>query len=118
MMFSTGTDYLVGKWLAHDAPETRRRRIFYISLAVNLGILATFKYFDFFVTSAADLIEMLGFEAHLPTLRVLLPVGISFYTFHGISYTADVYRRDIQPATDLLSFACFISFFSQLVAAP
>jgi D-alanyl-lipoteichoic acid acyltransferase DltB (MBOAT superfamily) len=118
MMFSTVTDYFVGKWLAHDAPETRRRRIFFISLAVNLGILATFKYFNFFIDSAGRMLEFAGFEANLPTLRVLLPVGISFYTFHGISYTADVYRRHIEPAKDLLSFAVFISFFPQLVAGP
>jgi D-alanyl-lipoteichoic acid acyltransferase DltB (MBOAT superfamily) len=118
MMFSTATDYTVGKLLGRTADPKHRKWIFLVSLAVNLGILATFKYFDFFASSAAVLLEGLGIHAHMPTLKVLLPVGISFYTFHGISYTFDVYRRDIEPATDLLSFACFISFFPQLVAGP
>ena len=87
-------------------------------LGLNLTVLGFFKYFDFFIGSAADLLRAFGFDGSEPTLRILLPVGISFYTFHGISYTFDVYRRDIEPADDLLDFAVFVAFFPQLVAGP
>ena len=91
---------------------------FGLSLGLNLAILGFFKYFDFFVDSAADLLDGLGLDVSEPTLQILLPVGISFYTFHGISYTFDVYRRHIEPADDLLDFAVFVAFFPQLVAGP
>ena len=118
MWLSTLTDYTIGRLLGSTTDERRRKRIFLVSLAVNLGILGFFKYFNFFVDSAADLLRTFGFTPHLPTLNILLPVGISFYTFHGISYTFDVYRRHIEPANDLLDFAVFIAFFPQLVAGP
>jgi alginate O-acetyltransferase complex protein AlgI len=118
MLVSTLTDYTVGRALGATSDERKRRLIFLVSLAVNLGILGFFKYFNFFADSAAEVLERLGLHASVPTLRVLLPVGISFYTFHGISYTFDVYRRTIAPTRDLLSFAVFISFFPQLVAGP
>jgi alginate O-acetyltransferase complex protein AlgI len=118
MMFSTVVDYFVGRLLAATDDDRRRKRIFFISLIVNLGILGSFKYFNFFIDSAASALQTLGLEANLPTLRVLLPIGISFYTFHGISYTFDVYRREIEPCRNLLTFACFIAFFPQLVAGP
>ncbi len=118
MVFSTLTDFTVGLWLERARDDARRRRIFLISLAVNLGILGFFKYFNFFIDSAADLLGTVGLEPNVPTLRILLPIGISFYTFHGISYTFDVYRRNIEPTHNLLNFACFIAFFPQLVAGP
>jgi D-alanyl-lipoteichoic acid acyltransferase DltB (MBOAT superfamily) len=118
MAFSTITDFTVGRVLDHTEDEGRRRLYFGLSLVVNLGILGFFKYFNFFIGSAADLLERLGFQSNVPTLRVLLPVGISFYTFHGISYTFDVFRRHIEPTRDLLTFAVFVSFFPQLVAGP
>ena len=118
MATSTITDYVVGRMLVATEDERRRKRIFFVSLAVNLGILGFFKYFNFFVDSGADLLNALGLDAHPPTLRILLPVGISFYTFHGISYTFDVYRREIEPVHHLLDFALFVSYFPQLVAGP
>jgi alginate O-acetyltransferase complex protein AlgI len=118
MMLSTVTDYTVGRMLAASADERRRRRIFAISLIVNLGVLGFFKYFDFFVGSAHRLMASLGIDLPEPVLEIVLPVGISFYTFHGISYTFDVFRRHIEPARDLLSFAVFVAFFPQLVAGP
>ena len=118
MWFSTIVDYTVGRWLSSTEDERKRKRIFAISLIVNLGILGFFKYQGFFVDSAADLLRAFGLEPNLRSLEVILPVGISFYTFHGISYTFDVYRRDLEPARDLLDFAVFISFFPQLVAGP
>lgn len=118
MMLSTVVDYTVGIWLQRTEDQRVRRRIFSLSLAVNLGILGFFKYFNFFVDSAAGLLTSVGLQPNPPTLRILLPIGISFYTFHGISYTFDVYRRQIAPTHNLLDFACFIAFFPQLVAGP
>jgi D-alanyl-lipoteichoic acid acyltransferase DltB (MBOAT superfamily) len=118
MAFSTLVDFTVGRALDHTDDERRRRLFFGLSLVVNLGILGFFKYFNFFIGSAARVLTHLGLEGHVPTLRILLPVGISFYTFHGISYTFDVYRRHIRPTHDLLTFAVFVSFFPQLVAGP
>ena len=118
MLFSTVTDFVVGLLLEREQDDRRRRRIFALSLAVNLGILGFFKYFNFFVDSADSLFRSWGITLDTPTLMILLPVGISFYTFHGISYTFDVYRRQIAAARDPIDFAVFVSFFPQLVAGP
>lgn len=88
------------------------------SLVINLGILGFFKYFDFFADSTVALLQALGFQAHAPTLRILLPVGISFYTFQALSYTLDVYRKALPPVRDPVAFFAYISFFPQLVAGP
>ena len=118
MWLTTVVDYVVGRYLAATEDDKRRKRAFLISLALNLVVLGFFKYFNFFLGSAVDLLDGMGLQANEPTLRILLPVGISFYTFHGISYTFDVYRRDIEPARNLLDFAVFVAFFPQLVAGP
>ncbi|MET0158625.1 MAG: MBOAT family protein [Acidimicrobiales bacterium] len=118
MLLTTGVDFGVGRYLAMTEDEKKRKLAFGLSLGLNLTVLGFFKYFNFFVGSAADLLQTFGLDASEPTLRVLLPVGISFYTFHGISYTFDVFRRDIEPADDLLDFAVFVAFFPQLVAGP
>ena len=96
----------------------RRRLLVAASLAVNLGILALFKYFDFFVESAVALLTSLGAHVHRPTLELVLPVGISFYTFQTLSYTVDVYRGHMRSERSLLDFALYVSFFPQLVAGP
>ncbi|MBR1870965.1 MAG: MBOAT family protein [Kiritimatiellae bacterium] len=88
------------------------------SIVINLGILGYFKYANFFVAEGVRLLQSLGFEAHAETLNVILPVGISFYTFQALSYTIDVYRRTIVPTRDPVAFFAFISFFPQLVAGP
>jgi D-alanyl-lipoteichoic acid acyltransferase DltB (MBOAT superfamily) len=118
MLLTTGVDFGVGRYLAMTEDEKKRKLAFGLSLGLNLTVLGFFKYFNFFVGSAADLLQTFGLDASEPTLRVLLPVGISFYTFHGISYTFDVFRHDIEPADDLLDFAVFVAFFPQLVAGP
>ena len=118
MMISTLTDFTVGRLLERTEDERRRKRIFGVSLLVNLGILGFFKYFNFFIDSGGRLLHAAGLNPNLPVLRVLLPIGISFYTFHGISYTFDVYRRHIRATRNLLTFACFVAFFPQLVAGP
>ncbi|QDU66032.1 MBOAT family O-acyltransferase [Engelhardtia mirabilis] len=115
---STLLDFVVGQAL-HGAQDQRRRRMLVgISLAGNLGALGFFKYWGFFTREAARMIESLGFEAHLPTLQVILPVGISFYTFQTLSYTLDIYRRQLEPERDFGRFALFVAFFPQLVAGP
>jgi len=118
LWISTLTDYTVGRLLERtDAPRLRKR-IFAVSLCVNLGILGFFKYFDFFTSDGTRFLAHLGIHLAPPVLKILLPVGISFYTFHGMSYTFDVYRRDIEPTHSLLNFAVFVAFFPQLVAGP
>jgi D-alanyl-lipoteichoic acid acyltransferase DltB (MBOAT superfamily) len=118
LWLSTLTDYTVGRLLEVTEDPRRRKQIFAVSLCVNLGILGFFKYFDFFTSDGAHLLGHLGFHLAPPVLRILLPVGISFYTFHGMSYTFDVFRRDIEPTHSLLDFAVFVAFFPQLVAGP
>ena len=88
------------------------------NIVLNLGILAVFKYFNFFVGSFAALLGGMGINADWPTLHIILPVGISFYTFQALSYSIDVYARRIEPTRDVVSFFAFISFFPQLVAGP
>jgi D-alanyl-lipoteichoic acid acyltransferase DltB (MBOAT superfamily) len=105
-------------WL-YRLPEARRRKTFLvISMAANLVILGFFKYFDFFVGSFADLLHAMGFQASPQTLGILLPAGISFYTFQAMSYTVDIYRGEAAPTEDFLDFALFVCFFPHLVAGP
>ena len=118
MWFTTLVDFGVGRWLQREQDDRARRRILALSLIVNLGVLATFKYFGFFTDSFSDLAGSFGLEVSPPTLQLLLPIGISFYTFHGISYTVDVYRRHIDAVDDLPTFAVFVAYFPQLVAGP
>jgi len=115
---STAVDYLVGRGLAGTEGPRRRKLLLAASLAVNLGILGYYKYADFFIESFADLLGLLGLRADLPTLGLILPVGISFYTFQTLSYTIDVYRRHIEPTDDAIAFCAFVAFFPQLVAGP
>ena len=115
---STVLDFLIGGRLDRTDDERVRKRLVTLSVVINLGILGFFKYFDFFIDSTAELLAALGFSVHLPTLQVLLPVGISFYTFQTLSYTIDVYRRRMSATRDFLGFALFVSFFPQLVAGP
>ena len=89
-----------------------------ISLIFNLGTLAFFKYFNFFIDSASDFISLLGFQPHISTLNLILPVGISFYTFQTLSYSIDVYRGNLKPTKDPIAFFTFVAFFPQLVAGP
>ena len=116
--FSTLLDYAIGLALGRTEAPARRRMLVTASLVVNLGILAYFKYADFFIASAASLLERLGFEPSWQTLNIVLPVGISFYTFQTLSYTIDVYRRKLEPTRNLLDVALFVGFFPQLAAGP
>jgi len=115
---STAVDFAVGLQLGKTENKRSRQLLLGISLAVNLGMLGFFKYYHFFTDSFVDAFSLMGDEISAPALNIILPVGISFYTFQTLSYTIDVYRRDLEPTRDWVAFAAFVSFFPQLVAGP
>ena len=115
---STLVDYTLGLQLRRTTGPRARKLLVTASVVINLGILGVFKYAGFFLESLSGLLAVAGFTPHLPTLQIVLPVGISFYTFQTLSYTIDVYRRRIEPTRDLLRFTVFVAFFPQLVAGP
>jgi D-alanyl-lipoteichoic acid acyltransferase DltB (MBOAT superfamily) len=117
LVFSSLADLLIGQRI-HLSEGIKRKLWLYLSLAINLGLLGFFKYFNFFVEGATGILESLGLHAHPATLQIILPIGISFYTFQTLSYSIDIYRRHIVPTRDPLAFCAFVSFFPQLVAGP
>jgi alginate O-acetyltransferase complex protein AlgI len=110
-------NHFIARAMAVAQEQAQRRTLLWVSVAGNLGVLAFFKYYNFFVTSGASLLTWLGLQVQPATLAIILPVGISFITFQAMSYVIDVYRRELTPAS-LLDFALFKSFFPQLVAGP
>ncbi len=116
ILISTSVDYLIGMKLGQTNCLSQRRRLLLCSLVINLGILFFFKYCNFFITSFQAALGSLNLN--LSTLNIILPVGISFYTFQTLSYTIDVYNRKMEPCTHFLDFAVFVAFFPQLVAGP
>ncbi|MGI9304778.1 MAG: MBOAT family O-acyltransferase [Gammaproteobacteria bacterium] len=115
---TTTIDFLVGRALHNTDAPGRRKLLLATSIAANLSILGFFKYFNFFADSFSHLLELLGMHPDFATLNIILPVGISFYTFQSISYTVDIYRRKIKPVRNFFDYALFVSFFPQLVAGP
>ncbi|MEH0156172.1 MBOAT family protein [Limibacter armeniacum] len=118
IVFSTFSDYLIGYQIGKTQSETNRKLLLILSLITNLGMLAFFKYFNFFIDSLDSTLGVIGLPPSGVVLHIILPVGISFYTFQTLSYTIDVYRKEIPVETDFLKFASYISFFPQLVAGP
>jgi alginate O-acetyltransferase complex protein AlgI len=118
MVLSTSADYAAGRLIAAARSAPRRMTVLVLLLVFNLGILGVFKYYDFFVGSLEGLARLLGYHPEWPLLQVLLPVGISFYTFNSISYTIDVYRGKLAPARSFLEFSAFVAMFPHLVAGP
>lgn len=118
LMFSTFLDYFTGIKM-HEA-GTRNRKIFWfcLSVCINIGFLGFFKYYNFFASSFAEGLSHLGLRANFWTLKIILPVGISFYTFHGLSYVIDIYKNRIRPERNYIDYALFVSFFPLLVAGP
>lgn len=116
LYFSAFLDYTMGR-LIRSRPE-RKQLWLLMSLAGNLGVLAYFKYFNFFVENIRDLVLAMGMHTDLRTLAIMLPVGVSFYTFQTMSYTIDIYRGDLEPRKNLLDYLVYVSFFPQLVAGP
>ena len=118
LVFSAVVDYFLAIGI-HKATDVRSRKLLLTaSIITNLGILATFKYADFAMTSVIELLSMFGYQPSWPVLALVLPVGISFYTFQSMSYTIDVYRGDMEPRRGLLQFTAALAFFPQLVAGP
>lgn len=115
---TTLNDYLVGIGLERTTLPARRRALILLSLGINLGVLGFFKYYNFFVTSLLDAFAGIGVHLQAPTLKVILPVGISFYTFQALTYTIGVYRREMRATRDAIGFFAYVAFFPQLVAGP
>nr|WP_303317717.1 MBOAT family O-acyltransferase [Flavivirga sp. MEBiC07777] len=119
ILLSTTVDYLVGIMIDSHTKQSKRKQWLWISVLFNVGLLGFFKYYNFFVDSWIDMFSMFGYQIKSTwTLNVILPVGISFYTFQTMSYSFDIYYNKLKPTKDFLSFAAFVSFFPQLVAGP
>ena len=118
IFISSLIDYYIGKKIFRTKNRRGRKSLLVLSLLINLGILGFFKYYNFFVSSFADAFLFFGMEFKVSSLNIVLPVGISFYTFQTLSYSIDVYRGNLKPANNLTSFLAFVSFFPQLVAGP
>ena len=119
MLWTAALDYLVGQQIYATQEPSNRRAWVGVSIVCNLAMLGFFKYYDFFSLSVNRAIEISGLPlAAAPILNIVLPVGISFYTFQSMAYTIDIYRREIEPAPSFLHFACFVAMFHQLIAGP
>ncbi|MEM6525802.1 MAG: MBOAT family O-acyltransferase [Bacteroidota bacterium] len=118
VFISSCLDFIVGRKIAKVKSQKLRKSLLILSLGVNLGSLGFFKYYDFFISSFIESFTLLGMTLDIPNLNVILPVGISFYTFQTLSYTIDIYKKNLEPANDFVAFLTFVSFFPQLVAGP
>lgn len=118
LALSTLVDYFIGLALEKKKEKKARKSLLVLSLCVNIGILGFFKYYNFFLASWTEAWEGLGVNFNISSLNIILPVGISFYTFQTLSYTIDIYKEKIKATKNLINFAAFVSFFPQLVAGP
>ena len=118
IVFSSLVDYSIGLALKKEEQQSKRKLLLWTSIGVNLGFLGFFKYYNFFVDNFVSAFSFFGQPIQPNTLDIILPVGISFYTFQTLSYTIDVYKRKLEPTSNLISFLAFVSFFPQLVAGP
>ncbi|MDB2606194.1 MBOAT family protein [Zobellia sp.] len=118
IIFSSFVDFFVGQNLERKTDQTTRKRLLYLSIFINLGFLAFFKYYNFFADSFVSSFSFFGHDISYESLKIILPVGISFYTFQTLSYSIDVYNKKLKPSNDIIVFFTFVSFFPQLVAGP
>jgi alginate O-acetyltransferase complex protein AlgI len=118
LMFSTILDYYTGIKMSEAESQSKKKIWFWLSITINLGFLGFFKYYNFFAVSFAEAVSNLGIYVSPWTLKVILPVGISFYTFHGLSYVIDIYKERIKPEKNFIDYSVFVSFFPLLVAGP
>jgi len=118
ILFSSLVDYSIGRALGKTDKSAKRKVLLWISICVNLGFLGFFKYYNFFIDSLTSAFTFFGQPLSINTLNIILPVGISFYTFQTLSYTIDVYNRKLEPTNNFIGFMAFVSFFPQLVAGP
>jgi D-alanyl-lipoteichoic acid acyltransferase DltB (MBOAT superfamily) len=116
---STLVDYLIGLQMSKTNKLQKRKALLWVSLLFNLGVLGFFKYYNFFIDSWIEALHAVGYSIENSwTVHIILPIGISFYTFQTMSYTIDIYKKNLEPTKDLIAFASFVSFFPQLVAGP
>lgn len=118
IVFSTLVDYTIGLSLQKESRQIKRKALLWTSILVNLGFLGFFKYYNFFLENFITAFSFFGHKLNVKHLNIILPVGISFYTFQTLSYSIDVYRKKLEPTKDIIAFAAFVSFFPQLVAGP
>ncbi len=118
IFLSTLIDYLTGLKIENSKNQIIKKRWLFLSIFSNLGMLGFFKYYNFFITSWIEAFQSIGYSVNPWTLNIILPVGISFYTFQTMSYSLDIYKSQLRPTSDFVSFAAFVSFFPQLVAGP
>ena len=118
LAFSTGLDYISGITIYEANTKTKKKLWLYLSVGINLGFLGFFKYYNFFIESFMELLKNFNLQPHYSTLKIILPVGISFYTFHGLSYVFDIYNNKIKPSYNWVNYTLFVSFFPLLVAGP
>ncbi|HMY43789.1 MAG TPA: MBOAT family protein, partial [Chitinophagales bacterium] len=118
LSFSILLDYITGVKMCGATNISIKKRWLWLSISINLGFLGFFKYYNFFISSFADLLAQFGLNPNIHTLKIILPVGISFYTFHGLSYVIDIYKGRIKAEKNLVDYAVFVSFFPLLVAGP
>ena len=111
LLFSTLLDYFTGLQMNASENSVKRKFWFWLSITINLGFLGIFKYYNFFAESFAEFVSFFGLQIHPRTLSIILPVGISFYTFHGLSYVIDIYNRRIEAEKSFVDYAVFVSFF-------
>ena len=118
LIFSTLLDYFTGIKMSDAKNQNLKKFWFWLSISVNLGFLGVFKYYNFFAESFASALDNIGLHVNPWTLKVILPVGISFYTFHGLSYVIDIYKDRIKAEKNFIDYSVFVSFFPLLVAGP
>ena len=118
ILFSTLVDYSIGVLLAKEEKILKRKFLLWTSILINLGFLGFFKYYNFFLDNFVQAFTFFGQEIQASRLEIILPVGISFYTFQTLSYTIDVYKRKLEPTKNFIAFSAFVCFFPQLVAGP
>lgn len=118
ILFSTTIDYLIGLKIGSEENETRRKVLLWTSIIANLSVLIFFKYYNFFLDNFSSAFSFFGSPIQTQGLNIVLPIGISFYTFQTLSYSIDIYRRKLTPTKNYITFSAFISFFPQLVAGP
>ncbi|QXP71797.1 MBOAT family protein [Polaribacter sp. R2A056_3_33] len=118
ILFSTIIDYSIGISLSNQNNQRKRKILLYISILINLGFLGFFKYYNFFLDNFISAFSFFGTKINASSLNIILPIGISFYTFQTLSYTIDVYKKKLEPTKNFIAFSAFVSFFPQLVAGP
>ena len=118
LLFTAGSTFMIGKAISQNEDGKRRKGLLLTALLLNLGILAYYKYLDFFIQSFVDLFSLAGLNLNVTTLNIVLPIGISFYTFAALSYVIDIYQKKTEPTNDWLAYFAFITFFPSLLSGP